>query len=100
MARSPRSKRTVPRPNAWVSLLATMKLARWQLRQTRSLLLVAGIGIVIAVILICTIPLYAQVAISAGIRDSLNATARGRTSMSTASADNFRRSPSAAFSSN
>jgi putative ABC transport system permease protein len=77
MARSPRSKRTVPRPNAWVSLLATMKLARWQLRQTRSLLLVAGIGIVVAVILICTIPLYAQVAISAGIRDALNATPEG-----------------------
>jgi putative ABC transport system permease protein len=77
MARSPRSKRTVPRPNAWVALLATMKLARWQLRQTRSLLLVTGIGIVIAVILICTIPLYAQVAISAGIRDALTATTEG-----------------------
>lgn len=53
------------------SLLASLKLARWESRKTGGLLFVAGIGIVLAVIFICTIPLYAQVAVSAGIRNAL-----------------------------
>ncbi len=77
MAHSIRVKRTTPRPGAWTSLLATLKLARWQTRQTWRLLLVVGVGILFAVILICTVPLYTQVAISAGIRDSINATPEG-----------------------
>jgi len=58
------------------SLRASLKLARWEARQTGGLLFVAGIGIVLAVVIICTIPLYAQVAVSAGIRGALN-TANG-----------------------
>lgn len=77
MAHSPRAKRTVPRPGGWTTFAATLKLARWQTRQTWRLLLVVGIGILFAVILICTVPIYSQVAISAGIRDSINATPQG-----------------------
>ncbi len=70
-------KRTLPRRNAWVSFLATLKMARWQTRQTIRLLLITGIGIVLAAVLLCTVPLYSQVAISAGIRDALNTTPQG-----------------------
>lgn len=77
MAHSSRAKRTVPRPGGWTTFAATLKLARWQTRQTWRLLLVVGIGILFAVILICTVPVYSQVAISAGIRDSINATPQG-----------------------
>src|SRR5487761_313776 len=77
MAHSTRAKRTTPRPGAWTSFLATLKLARWQTRQTWRLLLVVGIGVLFAVILICTVPIYSQVAISAGIRDSINSTPEG-----------------------
>jgi hypothetical protein len=47
-------------------------LAWWQLRLTWRLLLIAGVGVVAAVVLACTVPLYSQVALSAGLRDALN----------------------------
>lgn len=53
-------------------LVATVTLAWWQLRLTWRLLLVAGLGVIAAVILVCTVPLYSQVAMSAGLRDALN----------------------------
>lgn len=59
------------RPAMRISLRASLKLARWESRKTGGLLFVTGIGIVLAVIFICTIPLYAQVAVSAGIRNAL-----------------------------
>lgn len=46
-------------------------LASWQLRTTWRLLLVIGLGILAAVVLVCAIPLYVQVALSAGIRHTL-----------------------------
>jgi len=52
-------------------LAATITLACWQLRLTWRLLLVAGSGVLAAVILVCTVPLYSQVALSAGLRDAL-----------------------------
>jgi len=60
-----------------MSLLATVKLARWQIRKTWWLLLVTGLGILIAVVFVCAVPLYAQIAISAGIRDALSADPQG-----------------------
>ncbi len=60
-----------PRRGGPMSLLSTVKLARWQIRKTWWLLLVMGLGILIAVVFVCAIPLYAQIAISAGIRDAL-----------------------------
>src|SRR5260370_16234703 len=70
-----------PRPNprprtrrgttSTVSSIAT--LARWQLRQTWRLLIVTGVGLLAAVVLVCMIPLYAQVSESAGLRHALTA---------------------------
>src|SRR5258708_22668134 len=54
-----------------VSSIAT--LARWQLRQTWRLLIVTGVGLLAAVVLVCMIPLYAQVSESAGLRHALTA---------------------------
>ncbi len=53
-------------------IAATITLAWWQLRLTWRLLIVAGAGVVTAVILVCAVPLYSQVAMSAGLRDALN----------------------------
>ncbi len=53
------------------SFPSTLKLARWQLRQTWGLFLVTGVGIVAAVMLVCAVPLYAKVAMSAGLRGVL-----------------------------
>lgn len=46
-------------------------LALWQLRQTWRLLAVVGLGLLAAVVLVSAIPLYAQVAESAGLRHTL-----------------------------
>ncbi len=40
------------------SLPSTLKLARWQLRQSWGLFLITGVGIVAAVMLVCAVPLY------------------------------------------
>ncbi len=54
-------------------LVATFTLAWWRLRQTWRLLLVSGLGIVAAVMLVCAVPLFSQVAMSAGLRSALTA---------------------------
>ena len=54
----------------------TLTLALWQLRQTWKLLLVTGAGIVAAVMLVCAVPLYSEVAMSAGLRGVLNVSAQ------------------------
>src|SRR5258708_2907113 len=46
-------------------------LAGWQLRTTWHLLMIIGLGILAAVVLVCAIPLYVQVALSAGSRHTL-----------------------------
>ncbi len=61
-----------PRQGGLSRISATVTLALWQLRLTWRLLLVSGAGVVAAVILVCTVPLYSQVAMSAGLRDALN----------------------------
>lgn len=60
-----------PRQGGSSRLSGTITLAFWQLRLTWRLLLVAGTGVVAAVILVCSVPLYSQVAMSAGLRDAL-----------------------------
>ena len=45
----------VPRQNGRTSFSSLVTLARWQLRQTWRLLLIAGIGIIAAVLLVCAI---------------------------------------------
>ena len=61
-----------PRQGGLSRISTTVTLALWQLRLTWRLLLVSGAGVVAAVILVCTVPLYSQVAMSAGLRDALN----------------------------
>ncbi|MFL5666555.1 MAG: hypothetical protein ACJ8BW_35190, partial [Ktedonobacteraceae bacterium] len=53
------------------SLPSTLKLVRWQLRQSWGLFLITGVGIVAAVMLVCAVPLYAKIAMSAGLRGVL-----------------------------
>jgi hypothetical protein len=52
-------------------ILPTVTLALWRLRQTWGLLLVTGIGIIAAVMLVCSAWLYSQVAMTAGLRGAL-----------------------------
>ena len=49
----------------------TVTLALWRLRQTWKLLLVTGLGIVAAVMFVCAVPLYTDVAMTAGLRGAL-----------------------------
>lgn len=51
-------------------------LARWQLRQTWWLLIVIGVALLASVVLVCALPLYAQVSESAGLRHSLESDPR------------------------
>src|ERR1700730_9172947 len=67
-----RSTQKTPQQSGLGRISGTITLAFWQLRLTWRLLLVAGFGVVAAVILVCTVPLYSQVAMSAGLRDALN----------------------------
>lgn len=46
-------------------------LAWWQVRPTWRLLLVMGIGIIITVAFVCTVPLYSDVTMTAGLRNVL-----------------------------
>ncbi len=52
-------------------VLPTVTLALWRLRQTWGLLLVTGMGIIAAVMLVCSVWLYSQVAMTAGLRGTL-----------------------------
>lgn len=54
------------------SVESIFTLAKWQLGQTWRLLLVAEMGILAAVVLICLVPLYSSVALSAALRDGLS----------------------------
>jgi len=72
-----RSEKKGPRRGGATSFRSIVKLARWQIRKTWRLLLVTGIGILIAVVFVCAVPLYAQIAISAGIRNALSADPQG-----------------------
>lgn len=63
--------------NTSSSIQATLILARWQLRQTWRLLLIIGVGILVAVILICSVPLYSEMVISAGVRNAINSSFNG-----------------------
>src|SRR5947199_10783522 len=51
----------------------TVTLALWRLRQVWGLLFITCIGMIAAVMLACTVPLYSQVAMSAGVRGILTA---------------------------
>ncbi len=62
--RQPQEKAIVP---------PTVTLALWRLQRTWRLLVITGLGMVAAVILVCAVPLYSQVSLTAGLRGILNA---------------------------
>ncbi len=51
----------------------TLTLAFWQGQETWRLLLIAGLGVVMAGTLMCTVPLFSTVSLTAGVRSVLNA---------------------------
>ncbi len=71
MSRSTSQVSRLPGRTGVAAFPSLVTLALWQLRQTRRLLLIVGVGMIAAVILVCAVPLYAQVAMSAGLRDAL-----------------------------
>src|SRR5947209_10174524 len=66
-----RSTKTVPHWSARIQTFPTIAL--WQLRETWRLLLVTGAGIMAAVVLVCAVPLYSQISMTAELRDFLSA---------------------------
>jgi hypothetical protein len=48
-------------------------MASWRLLRTWGLLLLVSLGMVAAVALVCLVPLYSEVAMTAGLRDTINA---------------------------
>ncbi len=60
---SPPTRRSSSTP----PLTSTVVLARWRLRNTWGMLLVTGLGMVAAVMLVCAVPLYSQIATTAGL---------------------------------
>ncbi len=55
------------------SQFSPVTLAFWQLRQTWRLLLVVGAGVIAAVIIVCAVPLYSQIALTAELENALRA---------------------------
>jgi len=67
----------------------TMMLAFWRLRQTWRLLFVTGIGIIAAVMFVCSVPLYSDVTMSAGLRDALTSSAQSSDVVVQSTAENL-----------
>src|SRR6185312_4172476 len=55
------------------NIVSTLTLARWRLRQTGWLLLVASLGFIAAMIIACVVPLFTEVATSSGLQTILQA---------------------------
>jgi hypothetical protein len=55
------------------ALPAALSLGWWRLRRTWGLLLVAQLGMIAAVLLVCAVPVFARVAVSAGFQAELAA---------------------------
>ena len=49
-------------------MLSVMTLALWRLRQTWFLLCIITIGMIAAVMIVCAIPLFSNVTMTAGLR--------------------------------
>ncbi|MGH2504008.1 MAG: hypothetical protein ACRDID_15985, partial [Ktedonobacterales bacterium] len=78
MARTPATRTstattaTAPRRRRARLIPSSFTLALWRLRPMWRLLLIAGLGNIAAVLLVCVVPLFTQVALSAGIGVVLN----------------------------
>ena len=67
-----RATTTLPRRTGRTLIPPTVTLALWRLRKTWGLLSITGLGILAATVLICAVPLFYQVAASAGLRNALS----------------------------
>lgn len=74
MARSPAAATspTALRRRRAGMIASSLTLAAWRLRQMWKLLLVAGLGNIAAVLLVCIVPLFTEVALDAGVRGILS----------------------------
>ncbi|HEX6483283.1 MAG TPA: FtsX-like permease family protein [Ktedonobacteraceae bacterium] len=63
---------TLSRQRTLQLLPAMVKLAGWRLRQMWHVLFVTWLGVVAMVVLACSIPLFSQVAMTAGLRNALS----------------------------
>lgn len=63
-----RSNHPVQRRGGWIFVPPTVTLAFQRVRETWGLLLVTGVGMLAAVMLVCTVPLYSKIAMTAGLR--------------------------------
>jgi ABC-type antimicrobial peptide transport system permease subunit len=68
---------TLPRRSSWRLIPSFITLALWRVRQTWRLLLVTGAGILAAVVIVCSAPLFSQIALTAGLHGVLSATPDG-----------------------
>lgn len=57
-----------------VTVTSTTTLALWRVRRMWGMLFITGLGMIAAVMLVCAVPLYSQVVLTAGLRDVLTAT--------------------------
>jgi ABC-type lipoprotein release transport system permease subunit len=62
-----RTVATLPRRRRGTLGPSTLRLAVWRLRQAWRLLLVAGLGNIAAVMLVCVVPLFTGIALNAGL---------------------------------
>src|SRR5690348_1340592 len=68
------SRKLRPSPSHRKSFIPpTLTLAFWQGRETWRLLVIAGLGVVMVVTLMCVVPLFSSVSLTAGVRAVLNA---------------------------
>lgn len=72
-----RSARVISYPARRAFVPSMVKLAFWQLRQAWFPLLMTGAGLIAAIVIVCTIPLFSAVMTTAGLRDTLNAAPGG-----------------------
>jgi ABC-type antimicrobial peptide transport system permease subunit len=70
-----RTVATLPRRRRGTLAPSTTTLALWRLRQAWRLLLVAGLGNIAAVMLVCVVPLFTGLALNAGLLSLLNQSA-------------------------
>ncbi len=66
-------KRAQPRQRRKSLISPTITLAFWRGRETWRLLIVAGVGVVVAVTLMCAVPLFSTISLTAGVRSVVNA---------------------------
>jgi putative ABC transport system permease protein len=71
-----RSTTMLQRRNSGITIFPTIRLALWRLQRAWGLLLITGIGMLAAVMIACTVPLYSDIAMTAGLRDTLNSSSQ------------------------